>query len=928
MHGTSYDERTKKVSIWSYSCLPMPPPSVDPKKRIEAERMRKVRAEKKVQMKLLEVLKLKADDLHPVALAVRMLRKHNQELRQSVERQALIARLLASWVHSHSGIHGVLSQGPLVDVASRRSSPGSLCPYAVTLLGHPVARKQGFQWLTEKLYHNAIVAFPQHPLGHRADDDLEVHLRSTTDDVDDTSILGIEMHVKHTFFGHYQTLGNLMWTFGQHHSPCKRIWCRRTWTMFNTVHSTGVYEGTGTNVRRIVREFEDSDRIVLTHALIAQDELFPFAPSELRTHGYVWTVLEKVIDSITPFDVPFCPSGVASLDDIGRLFHLLRSTIQPTTKRTLSKSDMWPKPHMPPTTKASQLKQSEAYRQRILFETLKTRRQLLRVEVSRLKHQLTALHSHRQAGHTKADDNDNAVAILEKHNRWLRKKATRQDKFLWLLYEWEMTTRRMWRDATLLANPWARQEGLRWLSERVYHNALQAVPFVGSSMDDCLRFDLHTFNDDDDDGHPNVFALDSSMQRTLFYGMDAVADAIHKAYKTSMYQSFQVQSSMQEHINLYCGVHAEMDAHDRVIERRFNDANRMILTYTHVPYDESLPNGPDDLYLQGFAWIIMERVTDSITLLRFHHVFPSRVASCMVVQKHNQALRADVERQYKLAHILYMWVASQQPVVAVQPRSSWLEATLLMEPVARLHGFQWLSQRVFHAAMAACRDEVVYNSHWGFNHRFVMPLSDDDDDGVHIDRTEMFYQDCYNADFNAVVNHVWMHGHTRPGATVTAVTGPPEATMGEMYYFCGRSPRFNNAISREIWAIFAPTPNRVVATSAFVGDDECDPAGPMDVQFHGYDWTVMDRVSDSQTLMRHFKILQTPVMNNRRIPLVDLARANLHPREWDQLPTIKYRQALVERIRSGAEAQHLQMLAGVARAMDDSLQRHATETNP
>ncbi|KAF0711916.1 Aste57867_4987 [Aphanomyces stellatus] len=304
----------------------------DEKKRAEALRVRKYREAQKADLKLLEaeqrhwaemLERLKASQKNdrrsksarsrPSALAMDLSRRQNKALRNQVGEYDELLHLLETWVASQQ-----LTQGPSHLRAWTES----------TLMAHPAARRQGYHWLSERVYHNATIAVPEHPFGIRVDDAAQFKLH-TSDDVDGgASIVGMEVHVQHTYFSNFKTVANLVWSFGQKNSAVKAYLASQVLEEVDdhTVYSSGVYDGTRTNVRRIISIFEGADRIVITHALVTDDELHPMAPGELRTHGFAWTIVERVTDEIslmrhsTFHFAPMSSQGVVSQAELGQLF--------------------------------------------------------------------------------------------------------------------------------------------------------------------------------------------------------------------------------------------------------------------------------------------------------------------------------------------------------------------------------------------------------------------------------------------------------------------------------------------------------------------------------------------------------------------------------------------------------------------------------
>ncbi|KAF0715843.1 Aste57867_3142 [Aphanomyces stellatus] len=313
---------------------------LDVRKHLECLRQRKLRANKKAEKQMLQQtcerldadlarLRLqpaKATTTNPYRLASALLQQRNQTLRTEVERHRRVAHLLAVWV---------TSQCPIPQsVAPRVSWMES------TLMNHPVARCQGLQWLSDRVFHTAIDA--PNPFGSHVEDGVRVQLYTSDDGDDGLSIAGSETHIQHTFFSPSEDVAHVLWA----------------WDRCNAVYASEIadqvdprlvyYRGnslTGTNLRRISRMYDDNDanRIVITIALVAEDERYAMGDDELRIHGFAWTMAERVTDSITLVRhsryhaAPKTKHGVASLDDMARLYLGPRTTEhEPRTTREVT----------------------------------------------------------------------------------------------------------------------------------------------------------------------------------------------------------------------------------------------------------------------------------------------------------------------------------------------------------------------------------------------------------------------------------------------------------------------------------------------------------------------------------------------------------------------------------------------------------------
>ncbi|KAF0692823.1 Aste57867_16135 [Aphanomyces stellatus] len=288
-------------------------------RRAESLRLRKYRAQKKVELNELEKeLWYLQGKLAQLQAARRGHTPHtatpteHKALHDAVEKQTRLIRILSVWV------------------ASQTPEPSLVAPTAhATLLDDPSARLQGYYWLSNRVYHTATTAFPSHPFGSRVDDSFQFQMHVADADGDGPIVTGMETHVQHTFFTSLDCVKTLLWSCEEHNRVQTYVVSSSEsvdHVSHHLVYYGGVYQSTNTRVRRLVCLFEDTDRVVFTYVLVAHDERFPMAEGEVRTHGFSWTIAESVTDHITLVRhstmhfAPVTRHGVASLQDIGRLY--------------------------------------------------------------------------------------------------------------------------------------------------------------------------------------------------------------------------------------------------------------------------------------------------------------------------------------------------------------------------------------------------------------------------------------------------------------------------------------------------------------------------------------------------------------------------------------------------------------------------------
>ncbi|KAF0687037.1 Aste57867_21198 [Aphanomyces stellatus] len=259
--------------------------------------------------------------ISPFEMAQQVLRKHNAALHEQVLLQRQLAQLLYIWASA---------QHPKQELSNQPSWIES------TLLAYPVARRQGYQWHSDRLYHNAKQLTPRpYPSHDQADamrDAIRFEFHTTEDDVGQKQVGRMACHVQHTVFANYKTVAGFLWGCEKQQSKEKETFCNLV--ELDRVHAhLAYYNGQrqlfGLHVRRIDCLYDDGDRIVLTYCPIAHDECFPRPDGDLLYHGFGWTVLERVTDDITlvrfaAIYPPLTKQGAAavSLAETGQLYGL------------------------------------------------------------------------------------------------------------------------------------------------------------------------------------------------------------------------------------------------------------------------------------------------------------------------------------------------------------------------------------------------------------------------------------------------------------------------------------------------------------------------------------------------------------------------------------------------------------------------------
>ncbi|CAK4077790.1 unnamed protein product [Aphanomyces euteiches] len=305
---------------------------VELKRISQSNRDRKYRAKKKLEHKrLIEELETLQDQHETNKFAslideitsnaeLEAIRLHdsltqNQTLRANVDRMNVVCKLLHDWVRSLK--------------PSKRITPKGSWLHS-TLLAHPAARVHGYKWFSDRIYHAADSLLSEPPFENSVEDEMQ-HIMHTELDEDGLRTIGAnELRLQRTHFYDFKATAHLFWNYIILNNFVTSSLTTSSW-IADSVDSKLVYhcvvnEQTGTTLRRILRMYEEPNRVVITFASIANDECYPWTDSELRTHGYAWAIFERVSDSMTiarfstVHSAPITPKGAASLEQIGQIY--------------------------------------------------------------------------------------------------------------------------------------------------------------------------------------------------------------------------------------------------------------------------------------------------------------------------------------------------------------------------------------------------------------------------------------------------------------------------------------------------------------------------------------------------------------------------------------------------------------------------------
>ncbi|KAF0695921.1 Aste57867_13296 [Aphanomyces stellatus] len=300
--------------------------------QLEAKRLRKeleLLQEKHAKMKASET-STPTQRRNPFEMAAMVLRRHNQALREEASNRHQLARLLYQWVASQH------------HVPTPPASTGMSWIQTTSLLSNPLVRHEGMTWLSQRVYHTAQAA-SNNVFHGSMEDGCRFTMHTTDDDDGQPTVAGMECHVQHTFFANYKAVAALVWRLDVRLSPVISNTKIMDHVHDKLVYFCGVHKGTGSHSRRVLHYYDEPGRVIITHALVADDECFPVTQGEFQSRGFNWydeklcfcrcrveicftAIIERVTDNITLFRRShfYMPAtataAAASLEDIGRLY--------------------------------------------------------------------------------------------------------------------------------------------------------------------------------------------------------------------------------------------------------------------------------------------------------------------------------------------------------------------------------------------------------------------------------------------------------------------------------------------------------------------------------------------------------------------------------------------------------------------------------
>ncbi|KAF0729404.1 hypothetical protein Ae201684_012905 [Aphanomyces euteiches] len=197
-----------------------------------------------------------------------------------------------------------------------------------TLLAHPITRRQGIQWLSERIFHQACRTVPRdRSLRGQGDKvyTLDVHV---SDDIDDEGVTidALETRYERTEYMDGKRAADEHWERLLSTQPTiTKELIEHMDDRFMYFHH--INHRIGTHILTIAGMLQDDDRVVITSCFVAKDELFPHGENIMRLHGFAWTIFESLAPYITLVHnlsyhyTPTLSNGrVIPLEKIGQLF--------------------------------------------------------------------------------------------------------------------------------------------------------------------------------------------------------------------------------------------------------------------------------------------------------------------------------------------------------------------------------------------------------------------------------------------------------------------------------------------------------------------------------------------------------------------------------------------------------------------------------
>ncbi|KAF0696692.1 Aste57867_12574 [Aphanomyces stellatus] len=231
----------------------------------------------------------------------------------------------------------------------------------------------------------------------------------------------------------------------------------------------------------------------------------------------------------------------------------------------------------------------------------------------------------------------------------------------------------------------------------------------------------------------------------------------------------------------------------------------------------------------------------------------------------NKRLRDQLATSRDMQGILYRWVVSMLSRPTHMPRGTipWLDSTLLANPVARQHGFIWLTDRLFYAAKLP---QFTFDGNVDDVVRLDILTGND---GTEFLGTTTQWQTTVLASMSDVADCMWasLSDYTHSNFTTMETV---QCSNQLLYMRLEDTLRHMNVC---ILLRRYDLANRVVIVRALVRDDECHPLrDPRQIQVHGFHWAVYEHIADDVTLLRSHVTQYVPVTTAGPLSLDQVTR--------------------------------------------------------
>ncbi|KAG9398603.1 hypothetical protein AC1031_014387 [Aphanomyces cochlioides] len=227
------------------------------------------------------------------------------------------------------------------------------------------------------------------------------------------------------------------------------------------------------------------------------------------------------------------------------------------------------------------------------------------------------------------------LARAKDDNLSLRTQVNQYNYLMQIFSQWvrinehpqkDFSHRPPWMESTLLAHPITRQQGIQWLSERVYYQARRAVPLAtdiactiplwqpySGQIEMVASFNTHLSDGIDDEG-VNITGFQTRYRHTLPTDFRSAA-ALY--WERVVQTNSTVTTKLIERVDdrfVYCHyINHRIDTHLLSVAGIFHEDNRVVVTHCYVTNDELLPLEDGVVRHHGFSWTMYEAVSSGIT---------------------------------------------------------------------------------------------------------------------------------------------------------------------------------------------------------------------------------------------------------------------------------------------------------------------------